>query len=369
MKRAVHGVRKDGCPPLMGILRFAIGPSCVPRAVSAAQLQLLPGDRGVPLRPLCPVWLRPNPVAPGCSTGAVHTRPKGTKLTALSPQRSEREPARAARNVMKRVGVFRRESCRFLRATVVLLQHFNNFERKPHCRADCLVCYLAHSGHRGLAMSIVGLTSTEQTTAIKAVFAANDVRALIANHLGVSVGRVTDEAHFTDDLGADWLDRLELMIAFEDQFVGVQITADDVDRIELVGDLIRHIETLDSDRRPRDAAVLRNLFRPHVARAMKPTKQQERCDEAALFFLGFAGNAMRSLTGWCRETRQPVDLQLYVDDATLARIWSNALRFQCPHCGTKHETEVQRLASKPFSLEPRNARGISTPRGSVVQSR
>jgi acyl carrier protein len=274
--------------------------------------------------------------------------PKGTNPTALSPQRSEREQARAARSVMKRVGVFRRESCRFFRATVVLLQHFNNFEREPHCRADCLVCYSAHSTHRGLAMSMAGLTSTEH---IKAVFAANDVRALIANHLGVSVGRVTDEAHFTDDLGADWLDRLELMIAVEDQFAGVEITADDVDRIELVGDLIRHIETLDSDRRPRDAAVLRNLFRPHVACAMKPTKQQERCDEAALFFLGFAGNAMRSLTGWCRETRQPVDLQLYVDDTTLARIWSNVLRFRCPHCGTKHETEVQRLASKPFSVE------------------
>jgi acyl carrier protein len=104
-------------------------------------------------------------------------------------------------------------------------------------------------------MSIAGLTSTEQTTAIKAVFAANDVRTLIANHLGVSVRRVTDEAHFTDDLGADWLDRLDLMIAVEDQFAGVEITADDVDRIELVGDLIRHIETLDSDRRSRDADV------------------------------------------------------------------------------------------------------------------
>ena len=218
-------------------------------------------------------------------------------------------------------------------------------------------------------MSIAGLPSTEQITAIKAVFDPNDVRALIANHLGVSVGRVTDEAHFTDDLGADWLDRLELMIAVEDQFAGVEITADDVDRIELVGDLIRHIEALDSDRRPRDAAVFRNLFLPHVTRAMKPTKQQERCDEAAPFFSGFAGNAMRSLTGWCRETRQPVDLQLYVDDATLARIWSNVLRFQCPHCGTKHETEVQRLASKPFSLKPRKARGISTTRGSVAQSR
>jgi len=201
-------------------------------------------------------------------------------------------------------------------------------------------------------MSIAGLTSTEQTTAIKAVFAANDVRALVANHLGVSVGRVTDEAHFTDDLGADWLDRLDLIIAVEDQFAGVEITDDDVDRIELVGDLIRHIETLDSERRRRGAApVFRNLFGPHVARAMKPTKQQEGCDEAALFFLRLAGDATRSLTGWCRETRQPVDLQLYVDDATLARIWSNVLRFQCPHCGTKHETEVQRLVSKLFSVE------------------
>jgi acyl carrier protein len=209
-----------------------------------------------------------------------------------------------------------------------------------------------------LAMSIAGLTSTEQTTAIKAVFAANDVRALIANHLGVNVRRVTDDAHFTDDLGADWLDRLDLMIAVEHQFVGVEITDDDVDRIELVGDLIRHIETLDSERRRQGAApMFRNLFGPHVARAMKSTKQQEGGD----VFLRLAGDAMRSLTGWCRETRQPVVLQLYVDDATLARIWSNVLRFRCPHCGTKHETEVQRLASKPFSnLVKRKAGGAGT---------
>jgi acyl carrier protein len=204
----------------------------------------------------------------------------------------------------------------------------------------------------GLAMSIAGLTSTEQTTAIKAVFAANDVRALIANHLGISASRVTDEAHFTTDLGADWLDRLELMMAVEDHFPGVEITDEDVDRIELVVDLIRHIETWDDERQRRGAApVFHNLFGPHVARVVKPAKQQGSCGEAALFFLRLAGDPMRSLSGWCRETRQPVDLQLYVDDATLARIWSNVLHFQCPHCGTKHETEVQRLAAKPFSLE------------------
>jgi acyl carrier protein len=51
---------------------------------------------------------------------------------------------------------------------------------------------------------------------------------------------VTDEAHFTDDLGADWLDRLELMIVTD-----VVITDEEVDQLEVVGDLIRHIESVD----------------------------------------------------------------------------------------------------------------------------
>lgn len=61
---------------------------------------------------------------------------------------------------------------------------------------------------------------------------------------------------------------------------------------------------------------------------------------------------MRNLIGWCPETRQSIDLHLYVDDATLSRIWSKAVRFQCPHCGIKHETMVERLASRLFSHEP-----------------
>jgi acyl carrier protein len=202
-------------------------------------------------------------------------------------------------------------------------------------------------------MTIGGMTSSEQTTAINEVFATNDVRTLVANHLGVSVGCVTDEAHFTNDLGADWLDRLELMIVVEDQFAGVEITDADVDQIRVVGDLIRHIETVDNERRRGGAApVIRKLFVPRLARAMKPTKQQASCEQVALFFLRLGGDAMRNLIGWCPETRQPIDLQLYVDDATLARIWSNAVRFQCPHCGVKHETKVERLASRPLSLEP-----------------
>jgi hypothetical protein len=143
------------------------------------------------------------------------------------------------------------------------------------------------------------------------------------------------------------------MIVVEDQFAGVEITDADVDQIEVVGDLIRHIETVDNERRRRGAApVIRKLFGPRLVGAMKPTKQQEGSEQVALFFLRLAGDAMRNLIGWCPETRQPIDLQLYVDDGTLARIWSTAMRFQCPHCGVKHETKVERLASRPLSLEP-----------------
>jgi acyl carrier protein len=71
----------------------------------------------------------------------------------------------------------------------------------------------------------------------------NSVRILIAHRLGVDVKSVTDEAHFTDDFGADWLDRLELMIEIEAQFRTVEFTDDDVDQIHVVGDLIRHVKS------------------------------------------------------------------------------------------------------------------------------
>ena len=103
----------------------------------------------------------------------------------------------------------------------------------------------------GLVMTIGTLRSRQQTEATHDVSSAKDVRTIIANHLGVDVKRVTDEAHFTGDLGADWLDRLELMIVIEDQFPTVEITDDDVDQIDVVGDLIRHIAGVSNDRRRR----------------------------------------------------------------------------------------------------------------------
>jgi acyl carrier protein len=68
------------------------------------------------------------------------------------------------------------------------------------------------------------------------------VRNVIAAQLDVKLKRVTDGARLAEDLGADWLDRLELMIAIEDQFAGVEIGDDEADQLARVGDLIRFVE-------------------------------------------------------------------------------------------------------------------------------
>ena len=68
------------------------------------------------------------------------------------------------------------------------------------------------------------------------------VREIIASHFGVEPQRVTDEARFRDDLGADWLDRLEVIIAIEAQLVGFDMSHVVADHIDTVGDLMRAIE-------------------------------------------------------------------------------------------------------------------------------
>ena len=81
---------------------------------------------------------------------------------------------------------------------------------------------------------------TQQTTAANESVAMN-VRSLVAEYLGVDANRVSDEAQFFNDLGADWLDRLELMIGIEEHF-DVEIDDDDIEKLTAVGDLIRFIE-------------------------------------------------------------------------------------------------------------------------------
>jgi acyl carrier protein len=85
--------------------------------------------------------------------------------------------------------------------------------------------------------------SLRQRPAPQVNFDADRVRRLIAEYIGVDTKRVTDEARFSDDLGLDWLDRLELMILIEDEFAEVEISENDVAQIEVVGDLMRMLSS------------------------------------------------------------------------------------------------------------------------------
>ena len=90
-------------------------------------------------------------------------------------------------------------------------------------------------------MTIGRLTPLQQETPLKESFSINDLRTLVAKHLDVDIEFITSEAHFTNDFGADLIDRVELMLAIEAKFAGVEITDDDVEQIQIVGDLIRHL--------------------------------------------------------------------------------------------------------------------------------
>ena len=67
------------------------------------------------------------------------------------------------------------------------------------------------------------------------------VKKIIVEHLGVDEAKVTDEASFIDDLGADSLDTVELVMAFEEEF-GSEISDSEAENILTVGDAIRFIE-------------------------------------------------------------------------------------------------------------------------------
>ena len=70
---------------------------------------------------------------------------------------------------------------------------------------------------------------------------AERVKKIVVEHLGVEAEKVTDAASFIDDLGADSLDTVELVMAFEEEF-GLEIPDEDAEKITTVGDAIRYIK-------------------------------------------------------------------------------------------------------------------------------
>jgi acyl carrier protein len=70
---------------------------------------------------------------------------------------------------------------------------------------------------------------------------AEKVKAIIVDKLGVEESEVTETASFTNDLGADSLDTVELIMEFEKEF-GIQIPDDQAEKISTVGDAVSYIE-------------------------------------------------------------------------------------------------------------------------------
>ena len=66
------------------------------------------------------------------------------------------------------------------------------------------------------------------------------VKKIVADHLGVDESKVVEDASFIDDLGADSLDTVELVMAFEEEF-GSEISDSEAEKILTVGDAIKFI--------------------------------------------------------------------------------------------------------------------------------
>ncbi|MCM8766098.1 MAG: acyl carrier protein [Candidatus Omnitrophica bacterium] len=70
---------------------------------------------------------------------------------------------------------------------------------------------------------------------------AEKVKSIVAEQLGIKKEEIKDSSSFIDDLGADSLDTVELVMALEEEF-GIEISDEDAEKIRTVGDAIKYIE-------------------------------------------------------------------------------------------------------------------------------
>ena len=75
---------------------------------------------------------------------------------------------------------------------------------------------------------------------------SSKVKKIVADHLGIDEAKVTEESSFIDDLGADSLDTVELVMAFEEEF-GSEISDSEAEKILTVGDAVKFIDDLGAD--------------------------------------------------------------------------------------------------------------------------
>ena len=67
------------------------------------------------------------------------------------------------------------------------------------------------------------------------------IKKIIVNRLGVDESKITENSSFLDDLGADSLDIVDLIMAFEEEF-GTEIPDEDAEKIKTVGDMIKYFK-------------------------------------------------------------------------------------------------------------------------------
>ncbi|MDH5720777.1 MAG: acyl carrier protein [Spirochaetia bacterium] len=67
------------------------------------------------------------------------------------------------------------------------------------------------------------------------------IKKIIAEQLGVDESEISPESHFIDDLGADSLDTVELVMALEEEF-GIEVPDEDAEKIQTVGDVAKYID-------------------------------------------------------------------------------------------------------------------------------
>ena len=96
---------------------------------------------------------------------------------------------------------------------------------------DCL----AAAGRNSRAIN------TNQTDFMAEKSIEEKVKDIIVEQLGVNPEQVTSQASFIEDLGADSLDIVELVMALEEEF-GVEVPDEDAEKLQTVGDVIKYIE-------------------------------------------------------------------------------------------------------------------------------
>ena len=84
-------------------------------------------------------------------------------------------------------------------------------------------------------------TNTNRTNLMAEKSIEEKVKDIIVEQLGVNPEQVTPQASFIEDLGADSLDIVELVMAFEEEFA-VEVPDEDAEKLQTVGDVIKYIE-------------------------------------------------------------------------------------------------------------------------------